>query len=57
MMLIFIVLILLSALFAASETALLSLCESQVRMIRKNKKSSHIIAKLILTRTAALNIV
>lgn len=44
---IFIVLILLSALFASSETALFSLRESQVRMIQKNKDgASYIIAKL-----------
>lgn len=44
---IFIVLILFSALFAASETALFSLRESEVRMMQKNKeRSSRLIARL-----------
>lgn len=44
---IFIVLILLSALFAAAETALFSLRESQVRLMIKSKvRNAHIIARL-----------
>src|SRR3989339_654239 len=44
---IFVVLMSLSSLFAGSETALFSLRESQVRMMQKNKeRSAHVIARL-----------
>lgn len=46
-LIIFVVLILLSALFAAAETALFSLRESQVRLMIKNGvRNAHIIARL-----------